>query len=257
MSANNPYGFFAPTPNPVNHSKPFHDLLSLLKDFVTAHQAHLSAHHATDVILRSKLLLQYHRAKKQADKTRTEVYLETFTKDFKDNPDLQPTLELYQILLNTYRKTKIIVAELNTKAKQHPSNTIDELIEPIIHSFDPMDLFLQTWAARFNALMQQPVELAHETMPSEEQTLSPQQEALHQLQETFKHVINNLTISRSRSWHPSHHENYYLAKLKILWHNYTEQYGQLNTNELSHQVINTIASERSETVIDQHLETRI
>lgn len=249
--ANNPFRLFSPKNGRANNSLPLQDLLTLLGDFVEATHKYLLTQYSNDVITKTILLRPYHSAKKSKNDSRYESYLKNFIHTFEKNNDFQSIVQLYQNLLKFYGAIKAILHELN--ANISPSNTIETLVPLIIESFDKKDPFFSQWSKRFNALTQQPAEALHEEI-TERPILSKQEIALGRLQTTFMHCINNQATENS--WYPERYENYYLAKLKILWHDYTEQYGAIDEGNLIATAIFSILSENQETVIAKHVEAQ-
>jgi len=251
MSASNPFGFISPKNGRATSSATIQDLLILLDDFCEANHKHLLTQCGNDVLRKTKLLAPYYRAKRHGTTSRFENYLENFIRDFENDDDLLAINHLYKGLLAAYHKAKTILDELHANARQHP---IDSLVHSITQHFNYKGPFYNDWAKKFNALMDEPTEInapnktSDTVIPEEEQALSKQQNALHQLQKTFMRCIKD---KASKKWHPSLDFN--LAELTLRWHNYTKQHGRIHKATLMANATQSIAEEEQEVVIDQHL----
>lgn len=84
--------------------------------------------------------------------------------------------------------------------------------------------------------------------------LTPQQLDWERLLETLKRCINNRATRAALSWHPHHHENYYLAKLRLQWQHYQTNYGNIQLTNLTTTVAHEITEDRRQTVIEKHVE---
>lgn len=285
MRGSSRFGLFSPTngPNgrPSVDAAPFHELLALLDLFVEANHKRLLLNvDRIDSVRKTKIVTPYHRAKNRGNTSRFENYLENFIyafehdlerdPDFELGPELQATIVQYKNLLLTYENTKTVLHELNANARQQPSSSIESLVKKLsgyfdpkleLHKDDPELKFYEEWLNKFNALTKPEEAFESEETPLEETTvdapaLSKPQIALERLQTAFMHCINNHMTKDSLSWHPARHENYYLAKLKILWHNYEEQYGPVDQNILISTAAEAIIEEKRQGVIAKHVEAK-
>ncbi|MCB1828322.1 MAG: hypothetical protein KDH94_07830, partial [Coxiellaceae bacterium] len=75
-----------------------------------------------------------------------------------------------------------------------------------------------------------------------------------QLLETLKRCTNNRANRLTLSWHPRYKENYYLAKLRVLWQQYEANYGPVVLDNFTQTVAHEVAEERRQTVVARHVE---
>jgi len=242
------------SPLPSDHLRAFQELLELVTSCIEAHHKHLLAIYRRDILRKSKILGLYLRAKKQGEHTRIENYLLTFIKTFGHDISMNADVTLCRQLLAALQQTKTVMHELQTNVRQAPRHSLTELVDITETALQGNPAFSQSWIAKFKSLSTTPVATTQETATNNKTTnpLNPQQQAFQELQTTFIVCIQH----RMPSPYPSPNKYYDLAKLKILWENYTAQYGNINESDLTTVAIQTIIEAQRQAVIAKQVEAQ-